>query len=166
MTSNQAWRDSFSHVYQPWNPGQNLFELSCPITPLLQDANATGLFKLLAFVSTAIINALKLWLKQPTFFDQGSNRSSDSHPFKVHKFMQISWPLPLSLVDLLYSLVDQKWVSWTFGTNTMDSFCSAPYTRWALLLGTSLEISGKNRLIRLHWGPLLWKLRAFVGTLV
>ena len=43
---------------------------------------------------------------------------------------------------------------------------SAPYARWALLLGTSLKISGKYRLIRLHWGPLLWKLRAFVGTLI
>ena len=43
---------------------------------------------------------------------------------------------------------------------------TAPYARWALLLGTSLKISGKYRLIRLHWGPLLWKLRAFVGTLI
>ena len=31
LTSNQAQIGSFSHLYQPWDPGQNIFELSCPI---------------------------------------------------------------------------------------------------------------------------------------
>ena len=34
LTSNQAQIGSFSHLYQPWDLGQNLFELSCPIVHL------------------------------------------------------------------------------------------------------------------------------------